>query len=54
MLIGSEYRSYTEVMDDDEQSTVSKLTSAFSYVTGMLWNPKSQDISVTDEAFARL
>ncbi|KAF9551579.1 hypothetical protein EC957_006471 [Mortierella hygrophila] len=47
-------KSYTEVMDDDEQSTVSKLTSAFSYVTGMLWNPKSQDISVTDEAFARL
>lgn len=47
-------KSYTEVMDDDEQSTVSKLTSAFSYVTGMLWNPKSQDISVTDEEFARL
>ncbi|KAK3846195.1 MAG: hypothetical protein J3R72DRAFT_434336 [Linnemannia gamsii] len=47
-------KSYTEVMDDDEQSTVSKLTSAFSYVTGMLWNPKSQDISVTDEAFAKL
>ncbi|KAF9906779.1 hypothetical protein EC991_000290 [Linnemannia zychae] len=47
-------KSYTEVMDDDEQSTVSKLTSVFSYVTGMLWNPKAQDISVTDEAFARL
>ncbi|KAF9086800.1 hypothetical protein BGX23_008572 [Mortierella sp. AD031] len=47
-------KSYTEVMDDDELSTVSKLTSAFSYVTGMLWNPKAQDSSVTDEAFARL
>ncbi|KAF9925780.1 hypothetical protein FBU30_004486 [Linnemannia zychae] len=47
-------KCYTEVMDDDEQSTVSKLTSALSYVTGMLWNPKAQDISVTDEEFAKL
>ncbi|KAK3828885.1 MAG: hypothetical protein J3Q66DRAFT_383510 [Benniella sp.] len=47
-------RGYTEVMDDDELSTVSKLASAFSYVTGMLWNPKAQDSSVTDAAFALL
>ncbi|KAF9920514.1 hypothetical protein BGZ65_011199, partial [Modicella reniformis] len=47
-------RGYTEVMDDDELSTVSKLTSALSYVTGMLWNPKAQDNSVTDAAFALL
>ncbi|KAG0223921.1 hypothetical protein BGX31_008272, partial [Mortierella sp. GBA43] len=45
---------YTKVMDDDEMSTVSKLTSALSYVTGMLWNPKAQDNSVTDTAFALL
>ncbi|KAF9964183.1 hypothetical protein BGZ70_006809 [Mortierella alpina] len=47
-------RSYIEVMDDDELSTVSKLTSALSYVTGMLWNPKGQDSSVTDTVFAQL
>ncbi|KAG0094957.1 hypothetical protein BGZ93_006513 [Podila epicladia] len=47
-------RSYIAVADDDELSTVSKMTSAFSYVTGMLWNPKSQDSSVTDAAFAEL
>ncbi|KAI1314745.1 hypothetical protein EDD11_001760 [Mortierella claussenii] len=47
-------RSYIEVADDDEQSTVSKLSSALSYVTGMLWNPKAQDSSVTDAAFAAL
>ncbi|KFH72268.1 hypothetical protein MVEG_02559 [Podila verticillata NRRL 6337] len=47
-------RSYIAVADDDELSTVSKVTSAFSYVTGMLWNPKSQDSSVTDAAFAEL
>lgn len=41
-------------MDDDELSTVFKLTSALSYVTGMLWNPKAQDSSVTDAAFALL
>ncbi|KAF9431602.1 hypothetical protein BGZ76_000086 [Entomortierella beljakovae] len=46
--------SYMEVVDDDEMSTVSKLTSALSYVTGMLWNPKSQDSSVTDAVFALL
>ncbi|KAF9318125.1 hypothetical protein BG003_011780 [Podila horticola] len=47
-------RSYIAVADDDELSTVSKVTSAFSYVTGMLWNPKSQDSSATDAAFAEL
>ncbi|KAF9292622.1 hypothetical protein BGZ68_000026 [Mortierella alpina] len=47
-------RSYIEVMDDDELSAVSKLTSALSYVTGMLWNPKGQDSSVTDTVFAQL
>ncbi|KAF9182389.1 hypothetical protein BGZ51_004759 [Haplosporangium sp. Z 767] len=47
-------RSYTEVVDDDDMSTVSKLTSALSYVTGMLWNPRSQDSSITDAAFALL
>ncbi|KAF9300911.1 hypothetical protein BGZ74_007337 [Mortierella antarctica] len=47
-------RSYIAVADDDELSTVSKMTSAFSYVTGMLWNPKSQDSSATDAAFAEL
>ena len=47
-------RSYTEVMDDDELSTVSKLTGAFSYFTGMLWNPKGQDSTATDAAFATL
>ncbi|KAG0057634.1 hypothetical protein BGZ83_007007 [Gryganskiella cystojenkinii] len=47
-------KSYTEVMDDDELSTVSKLTGAFSYFTGMLWNPKGQDSTATDAAFATL
>ncbi|KAF9406786.1 hypothetical protein BGZ94_002955 [Podila epigama] len=47
-------RSYIEVVDDEELSTVSKVTSAFSYVTGMLWNPKGQDTSVTDAEFAKL
>ncbi|KAF9899048.1 hypothetical protein BX616_003335 [Lobosporangium transversale] len=47
-------RGYIEIMDDDEQSAVSKLTSALSYVTGMLWNPKAQDSSVTDAAFTTL
>ncbi|KAG0309513.1 hypothetical protein BGZ98_001657 [Dissophora globulifera] len=47
-------KGYVEVMEDDELSTVSKLTSALSYVTGMLWNPKAQDSSATDTAFAQL
>ncbi|KAG0203358.1 hypothetical protein BGX28_004356 [Mortierella sp. GBA30] len=47
-------RSYIQVMDDDELSAVSRLTSALSYVTGMLWNPKGQDSSVTDTIFAQL
>ncbi|KAF9199138.1 hypothetical protein BGZ49_010792 [Haplosporangium sp. Z 27] len=47
-------RGYMEVVDDDEMSTVSKLTSALSYVTGMLWNPKAQDSSITDAAFGLL
>ncbi|KAI7817659.1 hypothetical protein BC939DRAFT_465180 [Gamsiella multidivaricata] len=47
-------KGYTGVMDDDELSAVSKLTSALSYVTGMLWNPNAQDISVTDASFALL
>ncbi|KAF9345007.1 hypothetical protein BGX26_003647 [Mortierella sp. AD094] len=47
-------RGYMEVMDDDEMSAVSKLTSALSYVTGMLWNPKAQDSSITDAAFGLL
>ncbi|KAI8604636.1 hypothetical protein EDD21DRAFT_202158 [Dissophora ornata] len=47
-------RGYVEVMEDDGLSTVSKLTSALSYVTGMLWNPKAQDSSITDAVFAQL
>ncbi|KAF9112135.1 hypothetical protein BGX27_003948 [Mortierella sp. AM989] len=47
-------RTYMEVMEDDEMSAVSKLTNALSYVTGMLWNPKSQDSSITDAAFGLL
>ncbi|KAG0346687.1 hypothetical protein BG004_001081 [Podila humilis] len=47
-------RSYIAVADDDELSTVSKVTSALSYVTGMLWNPKGQDSSITDAVFAEL
>ncbi|KAF9370880.1 hypothetical protein BGX21_005370, partial [Mortierella sp. AD011] len=47
-------RGYMEVIDDDEMSAMSKLTSALSYVTGMLWNPKAQDSSVTDSAFGLL
>ncbi|KAG0005197.1 hypothetical protein BGZ79_006283 [Entomortierella chlamydospora] len=47
-------RGYMEVIDDDEMSAMSKLTSALSYVTGMLWNPKAQDSSVTDAAFGLL
>ncbi|KAG0254099.1 hypothetical protein BG011_005978 [Mortierella polycephala] len=46
--------SYTKVVDDDDMSAMSKLTSALSYVTGMLWNPKSQDSSITDAVFALL
>ncbi|KAG0265978.1 hypothetical protein DFQ27_000228 [Actinomortierella ambigua] len=46
-------RKYMDIFDDDEVSTVSKLTSTISYLTGMLWNPKSQDGSATDALFAQ-
>ncbi|KAG0237801.1 hypothetical protein BGW42_008422 [Actinomortierella wolfii] len=46
-------RKYMEIFDDDEISTVSKVTNAISYLTGMLWNPKSQDGSATEALFAQ-
>ncbi|KAF9979346.1 hypothetical protein BGZ73_000040 [Actinomortierella ambigua] len=46
-------RKYMDIFDDDEISTVSKVTNAISYLTGMLWNPKSQDGSATDALFAQ-
>ncbi|KAF9585648.1 hypothetical protein BGW38_001366 [Lunasporangiospora selenospora] len=47
-------RDYTEVMDDDDPSTVSRVASALSYVSGMLWNPKGQDTTSTGATFAFL